>query len=130
MKLEPKLAVVCLLALCMGSLALANEKKPKPAPMTGTWECVSHGGSQGDMPFTLYLAQDKENVTGSVSSPIGGTQISSGTYKKKYLEIHIDTPQGNYLISGKFEKGQLAGNWSSDNEKGTWEGKKQAAASK
>jgi hypothetical protein len=130
MKLEPKLAVVCLLTLCMGSLALANDKKARPGPITGTWECMSHGGSQGDLPFTLYLEQDKENVTGSVSSPIGGTQISSGSYKKKNLEIHIDTPNGNYLINGKLQKGQLAGNWSSESEKGTWEGKKQAAASK
>jgi hypothetical protein len=130
MKLKLKLAVICLLALSMGNLALAKEKKAKPGPITGTWECTSHGSSQGDMPFTLYLEQDKENVTGSVSSPIGGTQISSGSYKKRNLEIHIDTPNGNYLISGKLQKGQLSGNWSSDNEKGTWEGKKQAAASK
>lgn len=46
---------VCLAILCMASLGLAKEKKPKPGPMTGTWECTSHGGSQGDTPFTLYL---------------------------------------------------------------------------
>jgi hypothetical protein len=130
MKRYLKLAVVCLLALCMGSLALAKEKKPKPGPLTGTWECTSHGSSQGDMPFTLYLEQQKENVSGSVSSPIGGTQITSGSYKKKALEVRIDTPNGNYLITGKLKKDALSGNWSTENEKGTWEGKKQAAASK
>jgi hypothetical protein len=86
---------------------------------------MSHGGSQGDMPFTLYLEQNKEVVTGSVSSPIGGTQLTSATFKKKTLEIHIDTPNGNYLVTGKLKKNQLSGTWSIDGgESGTWEGKK------
>ncbi len=113
--------------VCLVSLAVAKDKKPKPGPMAGTWECMSHGSSQGDMPFTLYLEQSKADITGSVSSPMGGTQISSGTFKNKVLEIHIDTPQGNYVVKGRLKKGQLSGDWSSDNEKGTWEGKKQAA---
>ena len=128
MKRNLKLAVVCLLALCMGSLAAAKDKKPKPGPLTGTWECTSHGGSQGDLPFTLYLEQQKEDISGSVSSPIGGTQITSGSFKKKVLEIRLETPNGNYLLTGKLNKGALSGNWSTENEKGTWEGNKQAAA--
>jgi hypothetical protein len=31
---------------------------------------------------------------------------------------------------GKFNKGTLSGTWSSDTEKGTWEGNKQVAARK
>jgi hypothetical protein len=47
------------------------------------------------------------------------------------LEIHIDTPQGGYVLMGKFEKGgKLEGNWASDTEKGVWEGKKQGAPAK
>jgi hypothetical protein len=111
--------------LSFGGLLTAGAKKPKPGPLTGTWECMSHGGSQGDMPFTLYLEQDREVVTGSVSSPIGGTDLTSATFKKKTLEIHIDTPNGNYLIQGKLKKHRLSGTWSLDaGEKGTWEGKK------
>jgi hypothetical protein len=116
------------MVLCLASFVLAKEKKPKPGPTTGTWECTAHGSSQGDLPFTLYLEQAKEDVTGSVSSPMGGTQISSGSYKKKILEIHIDAPQTTYRLTGKLKKGQLTGEWSSgDTEKGTWEGKKQPA---
>ena len=110
-----------------GSLA-GGAKKPKPGPLNGTWECTSHGGSQGDMPFTLYLEQNKEVVTGSVSSPMGGADLTSASFKSKTLEIHIDTPQGNYAIMGKLKKKQLSGTWSHDGgEKGTWEGKKAAA---
>ncbi len=119
----PALSLV-LLVFCLS--APAAEKKSKPGPLTGTWECMSHGGSQGDMPFTLYLEQNKEVVTGSVSSPMGGTELTSATFKKKTLEIHIDTPNGNYLVIGKLKKKtQLSGTWSLDDaEKGTWEGKK------
>lgn len=121
----------CLVVLCLAGSVLAKEKKPKPGPLTGTWECMSHGGSQGDMPFTLYLEQAKENVSGSVSSPMGGTGITSATFKKKKVEIHIDTPQGNYLLTGKLKKNQITGEWSQDSTaKGTWEGKKQAPEKK
>jgi hypothetical protein len=80
------------------------------------------------MPFTLYLEQTKDSLTGSVSSPMGGTQISAGTVKKDDVEIHIDTPQGNYQLTAKLKKGELSGKWTSDTENGTWEGKKQAAS--
>jgi hypothetical protein len=121
---------VCLAVLCLASLGVAKEKKPKPGPLTGTWECMSHGSSQGDMPFTLYLEQAKETVTGSVSAPMGSTGITSATYRKKMLEVRIDTPQGNYVVTGKLKKGQLSGTWSIDaGEKGTWEGKKAATPS-
>jgi hypothetical protein len=82
------------------------------------------------MPFTLYLEQTKGTLTGSVSSPIGGTEISAGTVKKNDIEIHIDTPQGNYHLTGRLKKGELSGKWSSDTESGMWEGKKQASGGK
>lgn len=120
-------AVVSALALLTSVASIqAKEKKPKPGPLTGTWECTAHGSPQGDMPFTLTLAQSGEQVTGSVDSPMGGTEITSATFKKKHLEIHIDTPQGNYLVSGDLKKGKLAGDWSHGEEKGTWTGSKQA----
>ncbi len=126
--MKRSLATVGICLLCLAGFALAKEKKHKPGPLTGTWECVSHGGPQGDMPFTLILHQEKENVTGSVSSPIGGTDITSGAFKSKRLEIQLDTPQGNYLLTARLKKGQLAGEWSHDNNKGPWEGKKKAQA--
>jgi hypothetical protein len=41
--------------------------------------------------------------------------------------IHIDTPDGNYLLLAKFDKGTLSGTWSKNEDKGTWEGKRAAA---
>jgi hypothetical protein len=123
---------LCLLVLTVTSFLAAKEIKAKPGPATGTWECKSHGGPNGDMDFTLYLEQNGDTVTGSVSSPIGSTELTTATFKKKTLEIHIDTPQGNYVLTGKLNKGQMSGVWTVDSgtggEKanGTWEGKKSA----
>lgn len=112
--------------LLAASLAFGKDKK---GSLSGTWDCQAHGGSQGDTAFTLFLQQNKETVDGSISSPIGGTQISSGTFKRNMLEIHLDTPQGAYVLMAKFEKGKLSGTWSTDSDKGIWEGKKHAASS-
>jgi hypothetical protein len=122
--------LLCLTVVFVAAFARGEAKKPKPGPLTGTWECTAHGSSQGDLPFTLYLEQSKATLTGSVSSPMGGTQISAGTVKKNDIEIHIDTPQGNYLLTGKLKKGELSGKWNSDTESGAWEGKKQAPGGK
>ena len=130
MKRKLSLIAICLTVFLTAAVSTAAAKKGKSGPITGTWECQANGGSQGDMAFTLYLTQNKELVDGSISSPIGGTQISSGTYRRNMLEIHLDTPQGNYVIMGKYKKGQISGSWTSDSDKGTWEGKKQAAGSK
>jgi hypothetical protein len=113
--------------LFAASLARAKEKG---GPLTGTWDCQSHGGTQGDMAFTLYLQQNRENVDGSIASPIGGTQISSGTFRRNILEIHVDTPQGSYTLMAKFQKGKLSGNWSLDSDKGIWDAQKHAATGK
>ena len=40
-------AVIGSVMLWLAALGLAAEKKPKSGPLTGTWECVSHGGPQG-----------------------------------------------------------------------------------
>ncbi len=119
-----------LLVLDLAGSALAKEKKAKPGKLAGTWECMSHGSSQGDMPFTLYLDHTGQSITGSVSSPIGGTGITTGSFKKKKLEIRLETPQGTYVLNARLRKGELRGEWSHDaGEQGTWEGNKQAPKS-
>ncbi|PYU98180.1 MAG: hypothetical protein DMG26_19320 [Acidobacteria bacterium] len=92
-------AVIGSVMLWLAALGLAAEKKPKSGPLTGTWECVSHGGPHGDMNFTLYLEQNQETVTGTVSSPLGSTELTSASFKKNTLEIHIDTDERNYASS-------------------------------
>ncbi len=118
---------VSLIAFCLGASALARDKNSKPGPLTGTWECTVHGGPNNGMNFSLTLEQEGETVTGSVTSPIGSSELSSATFRKNTLEIHIDSDEGNWLLTGKLKGGQLSGDWAhGEQEKGTWEGQKQA----
>lgn len=125
MKLKGVFSVAGLIMLTLATSALAAEKKHKPGPLTGTWECQSHGSPHGDMPFTLILEQNGHVVTGSLESPLGGTGITSATFKKKVLEIHLETPDGDYTLTAKLKRDKLTGEWTHDPEKGTWEGSKQ-----
>ena len=118
-------AGLCTAAFLFAGVAMARGHK---GTLSGTWDCVAHGGAQGDMAFTLYLQQNKEIVDGSISSPLGGTQFSSGTFRRNMLEVHIDMPQGGFTYMAKLEKGKLSGNWSNDTEKGLWEGTKKEAS--
>lgn len=128
MKVRTVLSAAVLALLTAVAYTQGAEKKSKPGPLTGTWECTAHGGPQGDVPFTLTLEQAGEQVTGSVESPMGGTELTTATFKNKRLEIHIDTSEGNYVLTGLLKKGKLAGDWKHDPDKGTWEGSKQAPA--
>ena len=110
--------------LCAASLAMPKDKE---SPITGTWDCQSKGGPEGPMAFTLSLRQNEEKVEGNVSSPIGDAEITSGTFKNGTLEIEIDTDDGNYILTAKFDKGALSGTWTHNNDKGTWEGTRSAA---
>jgi hypothetical protein len=125
MKSTLALLVVCLSSISLIASPHSNERKPKPGPLTGTWECQSHGSSQGDLPFTLLLVQSGATITGSVESPIGGTDIASASFKNKSLAIKIETAQGDYLLTAQLKNGKLSGEWSHDPEKGTWQGTKQ-----
>ncbi len=117
---------VSLLLLVVAGLVLANDSKQDP--LTGTWDCVAHGLSQGDTPFTLYLTASPEGITGSVDSSMGSTELSSVTLKNEALEIRIDSPQGTYVLKATYKKGQLVDGRveTPANEKGTWDGKKKS----
>jgi hypothetical protein len=104
--------------------------KDQEGPLTGTWDCQSKGGPDGDMGFTLYLEQNGENVDGSVSSPIGSAQLSEGKFKGSVLEFQIEAPDGNYVLNAKLVNDTLSGTWTFGENKGTWDGKKEKTAAK
>jgi len=117
------------LTLFLGATFLAASDAA--GSLTGTWNCLAKGTSQGDTPFTLNLEQNGTTIEGSVSTGEGGTRITSGTFRDGVLEIHIDTSDANYVLKADYAKGVLTGTWSKESEShGTWEGKKQASSSK
>src|SRR5690242_21201902 len=45
--------------------------------------------------------------SGSVSSAEGGMEITSASFKGETLEIHLDTPGGDYVLTAKLKDGKL-----------------------
>jgi hypothetical protein len=122
---------VSLAVACLAVVVYAGAGAPKAEPLTGTWQCTSHGGSQGGMAFTLSLQQSGENISGSVSSPLGDADISSASFKDNSLRIVIDGGDTQYVLTAKYSDGKLTGDWKTDSgEKGTWEGKRAPQPSK
>ena len=130
MKCSRLLVGVCLVALTMACLAFGGEKESKDDSLTGTWDCVAHLSGENDISFTMKLEQKGETVTGSITTHEGELEIKSGTYRSSTLELHMETSEAKYLVTGKLDGGQFKGQWSKDPDAigGDWEGKKSAPA--
>jgi hypothetical protein len=121
------LVAACLLILSVTCLVLGGDKK---AALTGSWDCVAHLSGQDDIPFTMTLEQKDDVVTGSVATHEGDLEVKSGTYKSGTLELHLETPDAKYAVTGKLDGNQFKGQWSKDPDGigGEWEGKRSAPA--
>jgi hypothetical protein len=125
MKSAWTLVGVFLVLAATTNVAFAKGKEPKQGRLTGTWECVAHSSAQNDMQFTLKLAQTDDTVTGTFVDSSGEYRLSSASYEKGVFEIHVKTPEGSYVITGRVLRGQLSGHWSRGQEvEGGWEGTK------
>jgi len=125
MKSDATAIWLCVMVLGMSCLVSGEQEKSKEAPLTDTWDCVAHVSGESDVPFTMKLVQKGESVTGSIATADGEIEITSGTFKDNALEIHCDSPEAKYLVTGKLEGDQLKGQWAKGTEmEGDWEGKR------
>lgn len=124
-------SILCALGLCIAVALfapLAIHAAPDSASLAGTWQCVSHGGDQGTMPFTLTFQQDGQNISGHVSSQLGDADFDGGTFKDNHLHFVIQGDGDSYDLSATYKDGKLTGTWATtvSGHKGTWEGSKPA----
>lgn len=124
--------LLSMLALALASASASAQKESKSNPLSGSWDCVAHGSVEGDVAFTLSLAQDQENLTGSISTADGDLTITSGSYKDGAIQIVLNAPDAKYTVNGKFDGDKLSGQWSKEGDDGKqggpWEGKRSATA--
>lgn len=109
-------------------IPLAIQAAPDSVGLAGTWQCVSHGGDQGTMPFTLTFQQDGQNISGHVSSQLGDADFDGGTFKNNHLHFVIQGDGDSYDLNAIYKDGKLTGAWTTtvSGKKGTWEGSKAA----
>ena len=95
-------------------------KKVAKDEISGDWEAVADAGGQ-PFPFTLTLKLEGDKVTGSSSSQLGTSNISSGSWKDGKLAIQLESGAGQIvlnavIVDGKFSgeydfAGQSSGKW-------------------
>ena len=78
--------------------------------LAGEWDAVADAQGQA-FPFTLVLKVDGEKVTGSSSSQLGNSQISSGIWKEGKLTIVLPGSSGAIGLVAAMVDGKLVGDY-------------------
>lgn len=85
-------------------------KRAAKDDLTGEWEAVADAQGQ-PFPFTLTLKVDGEKVTGSSSSQLGTSPITSGTWKDGKLAVVMEGGAGNIALMATMIEGKLSGDY-------------------
>jgi hypothetical protein len=95
-----------------------------PDEISGVWESVADAGGQ-PFPFTLVLKLDGEKVSGTSSSQLGESPISSGTWKDGKLAVLIESGSGQIALGATLTEGKLVGDYDfAGQSQGKWAGVK------
>jgi hypothetical protein len=78
--------------------------------LAGEWDAVADAQGQA-FPFALVLKVDGETVTGSSSSQLGNSPISSGYWKEGKLTIVLDGSSGAIGLVAAMVDGKLVGDY-------------------
>jgi hypothetical protein len=95
------------------SVVVEVKKVPEPssaALLTGEWDAAADAQGQA-FPFTLTLKVDGDKVTGSSSSQLGDSQISSGSWKDGKLALVLDSANGQIALIATLTDGKLVGDY-------------------
>jgi hypothetical protein len=113
------------LLLLLGIVVNAQSPSIPEHPLTGTWRCISHGGENGDAPFTLHLQQSGGNISGWIRVSGQSVPLTSVSYSQDHLNIEMATDQGRYTLTAVIKGSQLTGTWKKNGQPvSTWQGEK------
>ena len=78
--------------------------------ISGDWDAVADAGGQ-PFPFTLSLKLDGDKVTGSSSSQLGTSNISSGSWKDGKLAVLLESGAGQIVLNAVIVDGKFSGDY-------------------
>jgi hypothetical protein len=78
--------------------------------INGEWDAVADAQGQ-PFPFTLTLKIDGEKVTGSSTSQLGTSPITSGTWKDGKLAVVMEGGAGQIALMATMIEGKLSGDY-------------------
>jgi hypothetical protein len=90
-----------------GSVELRRMSKDD---ISGEWDAAADAQGQ-PFPFTLSLKVEGEKVTGSSSSQLGTSTISSGNWKDGKLAIVLESGNGQIALVATLDSGKLVGDY-------------------
>src|SRR5260370_23973067 len=90
-----------------GAVALRRAAKDE---LSGEWDAAADAQGQ-PFPFTLTLKVDGEKVTGSSSSQLGTSTISSGNWKDGKLALVLESGNGQIALMATLDNGKLVGDY-------------------
>lgn len=117
------LKLICLSLFCAAALAQASLAQTS-GPTEGAYTVTANSAELGTVNFVLILKRDGAKWTGEVKDSPTPLTISSVTIDTNKISITADAGGTAVTINGKFENGELAGDWSAGDIKGTWKGAK------
>jgi hypothetical protein len=89
---------------------LAVNAPAVPDPLSGEWDAAAD--AQGEaFPFTLILKIVGEKVTGSSSSQLGESTISTGSWKDGTLAVILESANGQIALIATLVDGKLVGDY-------------------
>jgi hypothetical protein len=97
-------------ALDAGKTPAVEMRKVKADEISGEWDAAADVQGQ-PFPFTLSLKVEGEKVTGSSSSQLGTSTISSGAWKEGKLAIVLDSANGAIGLIATLTDGKLVGDY-------------------
>src|SRR5215475_5504024 len=118
------LSLVCAVALAQASLAQSG-----PNTVEGTYNVSATSSEAGTVNFVMILKLDGGKLKVEVKdSPLPLTITSATVDDANKITITADAGGTPVTINGKFDNGEIAGDWSAGDVKGTWKGAKTSDA--
>jgi hypothetical protein len=122
------LSLLCAAALAQASLAQSDAKSDAKS-IEGTYSMTANSAELGTLNFLMILKRDGGKWTAEVKDSPTPLTISSVTVDDtNKISIAADAGGTAVTINGKFDNGELAGDWSAGDIKGTWKGARKDAS--
>jgi hypothetical protein len=122
------LSLLCAAALAQASLAQSDAKSDAKS-IEGTYSMTATSAELGTLNFLMILKRDGGKWTAEVKdSPTPLTMSSVTVDETNKISITADAGGTAVTINGKFDKGEIAGDFAAGDIKGTFKGTKKDAS--
>jgi len=126
------LSLLCAAALAQAALAQSDPKpdaKPDAKSVEGAYSVTANSAELGTLNFVMILKRDGGKWTAEVKdSPTPLTMTSVTVDDTNKISITADAGGTAVTINGKIDKGEIAGDFSAGDIKGTFKGTKKDAS--